>query len=160
MVNAELLFEPCEPVRTAVERLQEKLGDARLAPDTDGNLRIVLDRRPSFRGGSTHNGDAPCQGNQQLIEQLRNAHRLLERFSMSPFEVDVHQEAQAPRYQRDRRMMHLGLIAPRLQRELMLGRGATALDQLADASALPLAWADQLALEPGDSTHDKNAKMP
>jgi hypothetical protein len=104
---------------------------------------MVIDRRPNFRGGAKDRAEIMEREDAQPTVQLRNAHALLERFSMSPLNPDAHKVAKPPSCQRQRRAMHLGLISPRLQRELVLNRGSDFVNQLHDASALPLAWADQ-----------------
>jgi hypothetical protein len=154
----ELLLEPCEQMAAAVERLQGQVTDGTMACSSDGNLRMVFDRRPNFRGGAKDRAEIIKRGDGQPIVQLRNAHALLERFSMSPLNPDEHSTAQAAPYQRERRAMHLGLISPRLQRELVLNRGSDLVKQLQDASTLPLAWADQAGWVAPNSTHDKVRK--
>jgi hypothetical protein len=54
--------------------------------------------------------------------------------------------AQSPRHQRARKLMHLGLIAPRLQRRIISAGEGVDTAHLADLASLPLAWADQNTL--------------
>jgi hypothetical protein len=81
----------------------------------------------------------------KLLSGLKAGHRLLERFAMSPMKPQDHGLAEAPRDQRDRRLMHLGLIAPRLQKQMLEGRFLEAGDEVLSGE-FPLAWADQLRL--------------
>jgi hypothetical protein len=159
VLSPEPLLEPCEQISAAAERLQGQVRGARMACSPDGKLRMVIDRSPKFRGGAIDTPETSNRDGGQDIVRLRDAHVLLERFSMSPLNPDAHNAAKAPPYQRERRAMHLGLISPRLQRELVLSRGSDFVNQLQDASALPLAWADHAGWISDNRTHDKSAKM-
>jgi hypothetical protein len=61
---------------------------------------------------------------------------------MSPLECGLHSRATAPPYQRQRRIMALGLLAPTLQKSILQGNSKRIPDHVIEAA--PLAWADQL----------------
>ncbi|MBA3511593.1 recombinase family protein [Sphingomonas sp.] len=156
------LLEPHEPLTSAVDRLRRHRGEGRVELGTDGMLRLILDRGPKFRGGST---DSQCPESRivgpdaKLVSRLKVGHQLLERFRMSPMNPNCHGFAEAPRDQRDRRLMHLGLIAPRLQKQMLEGRYLEAGHQFFSGE-FPLAWADQLRLaQVQNPSHDNCAKM-
>jgi len=63
---------------------------------------------------------------------------------MSPLDPSAHAQATAPAWQRQRRIMALGLLAPQLQKKMLQGSYAGALNAM--MAAAPLAWADQISL--------------
>jgi site-specific DNA recombinase len=143
------LLEPHEPLASAVDRLRRHIGEGRVESAEDGMLRLILDRGPRFTGGAAYaEGSAPELETQDanLRSRLRAGHQLLERYQISPINALHHVNAEAPRDQRDRRLMHLGLIAPKLQKHILEGRSLDpgVLGQL--RGEFPLAWADQLGL--------------
>jgi DNA invertase Pin-like site-specific DNA recombinase len=148
VVSPDLLFEPHEPLASAVDRLRRQVGEGRVEVAEDGKLRLILDRGPRFWGGAT---DSPGLASRselldvKLLSRLRAGHQLLERFRMSPVNPDHHSIAEAPRDQRDRRLMHLGLIAPKLQQTILAGGSLDNGDRCLTGE-FPLAWADQLRL--------------
>jgi len=114
-----------------------KLGDA-------GHLRLILDRQPVFRGGKDKHSQsaAVIASLSQPVELLRSAHRLLEMYSMSPIAPDSHVKATAPAWQRQRRIMALGLLAPSLQKAVLQGTYSPSVNHLL-RELPPLAWSDQ-----------------
>lgn len=144
VLNPDTLMEPHEPVAAAIDRLQPLVIPHRIA--SDGNrLRLIIDREPVFRGGRALaqrlNESAHAAG---AAELLKAAHRLLEAHSMSPLNLAADSLATAPRWQRQRRCMALGLIAPELQRAIMRGSFAGSPARL--LAGAPLAWADQILM--------------
>ncbi|HXH53185.1 MAG TPA: recombinase family protein [Sphingomicrobium sp.] len=143
VLATDALLEPFEPVSAAIDRLQHLVEPHRFAADEDG-LRLILDRQPVFRGGSASRlrgapaTASPCDG----AALLKSAHRLLEAHSMSPLDPGTHSQATAPTWQRQRRIMILGLLAPQLQKEILRGRLAMPLETL--PCGAPLAWKDQI----------------
>jgi len=68
---------------------------------------------------------------------------------MSPLNAEQHFEASAPAWQRQRRIMALGLLAPSLQKDIARGKVRWHLDQM--PQYMPLAWGDQLACAAGNT---------
>lgn len=122
------------------------MGEARLLPENDDLVRLIADRRAVFRGGAREAPPEPAKPDiVRSGEILRAAHKLLERHSMSPAGAERHSDATAPQYQRARRTLLLGLIAPDIQRGVLEGRHELPEDPIAGAP-LPLAWVDQRKL--------------
>lgn len=138
---ADALFEPNENRSARIVRLQEGLGEERLVIGAEGELRLIVDQAPKFRGGSMarepRNADVEKEAARQ---RLRMAHRLLEEHKLSPLTPEAHSLATAPTDQRSRRKMALGLLAPGLQRRWLDGSVKAAIPE----GSMPLAWADQL----------------
>jgi hypothetical protein len=149
VLNVITLLEPHEPVERAFVRLCDALLDDRLVVERQGVLRLICDQGPRFRGGkagrrgevSTHTADEDT-----LRQKLKLAHRLLEAQSMSPLAPETHALAEAPPYQRERRLMALGLLSPALQRGIAEGRLGEVLASTLLAGDMPLAWKDQAAV--------------
>jgi hypothetical protein len=136
------LLEPGETLELAVAYIAPRVLPGRSIVDRS-ELRIVIDQGPSFRGGASSGHQTKLQaGVPNAAELLREAHRLLEIHSMSPLKVSEHSEAAAPTWQRQRRIMGLGLTAPALQKRILQG-GALAARDLSFVHH-PLAWLDQL----------------
>jgi len=139
VLQPQELLEPGETLEFASTYFAPRVAPARLI--TDGNdLRLIIEQQLSFRGGQASR--APLSKSGPDAELLRRAHRLLEEYSMSPIEPFKHHEAAAPDWQRQRRIMCLGLLAPTVQKEILQGCDSCSID-VASASLLPLAWADQ-----------------
>ncbi|QNM82613.1 recombinase family protein [Sphingomonas sabuli] len=142
VVDAGALLEPHEPAAGATSRLQAHIEPHRVA--IEGNLlRTVVDRQPVFRGGRLIGRVAVEAANGDAISLLRSAHRLLREHSMSPTEPQEHRRARAPSWQRQRRVMALGLLAPAVQKAILKGKRSESLELLA-AERVSLAWADQV----------------
>lgn len=139
------LAEPHEPLEWLVQRLQERVAEGRIVSDKNGAIRLILDRTARFRGGSV--SPHPKQDKHHTAEAItslwRSAHDLLQRHSMSPLDESAHHAAAAPREQRQRRLMALGLVAPALQKELASGSLAACVETRLLLQQLPLAWKDQ-----------------
>lgn len=143
--DATTLREPHEAADILAIRLGERVRGDRVIANNDETLCLICDRRPRFRGGTPERDDA-AEGSTVdagLISMLRSAHELLERHSMSPLN-DSHSNASAPDWQRDRRLMALGLLSPSLQKQIAKGASLPIqLDRLL-LHQLPLAWRDQV----------------
>ncbi|HXH53162.1 MAG TPA: recombinase family protein [Sphingomicrobium sp.] len=141
----ESLLEPFEPLGRAVARLQPLTEPHRLVADSN-RLRLIFDRKPVFRGGRARGIDIPRSAGPIVdgASLLKSAHRLLESHAMSPLDPSAHAQATAPAWQRQRRIMALGLLAPQLQKKMLQGSYAGALNAM--MAAAPLAWADQISL--------------
>ena len=144
VIHSRALLEPYEPSESALHRLRTRMSSHRL--ETDGAVfRLIADRSAIFQWGRT--GRQPADSKEHDLpadysELLRSAHRLLAVHSMSPLGASVHLQATAPRHQRQRWLMTLGLLAPSLQKEVLRGtRPCPKIDEIAE---LPLAWVDQL----------------
>ena len=146
VLSAPALGEPHERHSSIATRLEARLTGSRVVSEDSDLIRLIADRRAVFRGGKSEGPlttVAPRDG--RLVEMLRSAHALLEQHSMSPLDPERYQEATAPEYQRLRRVMALGLLAPDVQREVLQGRRQFSADALT-SEQLPLAWADQRTL--------------
>ena len=95
------LLEPHERTETALRRLQPLVEPHRIVVD-DGGHRIIVDRKPVFRGGRATASGAAASENGDGIALLRTAHRLLDEHSMSPLDPETHAHARAPAWQRQR----------------------------------------------------------
>jgi hypothetical protein len=138
------MLEPHEPVESALERLRPLIQPNRIVAGGTG-LRIIVDRKPIFRGGKASGAEArAADGDGSVL--LRLAHRLLDEHSMSPLSPEAHVRARAPSWQRQRRLMMLGLLAPQLQKAILQGGFPGSVDAVL-SKPLPLAWADQRAQE-------------
>ncbi|MDP9421363.1 MAG: recombinase family protein [Pseudomonadota bacterium] len=140
---AEFL-EPLESAQAGAARLAK-----RVVPDSisaiDGRLRITVDWRPAARRQPSISRLSPDADGVGAL--LKDAHELLRRHSMSPMEPDVHSKSTAPTWQRQRRLMALGLLAPDLQRSMLEGRIRSLTGQLSFLA--PLAWSDQRQIVAG-----------
>jgi hypothetical protein len=146
LLHVPTLAEPHEGAVFLCARLEPRLGEARLVPDHGDLVRLIADRRAVFRGGAGEARPEPNTTDQHRSgEFIRAAHKLLERHSMSPAGAEGHGGATAPEYQRERRTLLLGLIAPDIQRGILEGRYNLPAGFVA-RSPLPLAWADQRKL--------------
>lgn len=142
VVKAGTMLEPHEPAVTAAARLQPRLEPHRLIVD-GGHLRVIIDRQPVFRGRRAIGAEAAEAANGDAVALLKSAHQLLTSHSMSPAEPETHRHARAPSWQRQRRIMALGLLAPAFQKAILQGKLTELLGQLA-AETHPLAWGDQV----------------
>ena len=140
IVAAERFLEPHEPVARAIDRLQALLAPDRIVGDAD-LLRVILDRNPVFRGGKAKAATSSSADFGEASNLVRAAHKLLERHSMSPLQSDQHINATAPAWQRERRTMSLGLLAPNIQKVMLQGKFRIPADLR--VRSLPLAWSDQ-----------------
>jgi DNA invertase Pin-like site-specific DNA recombinase len=143
VLGTDAVMEPHEPVDRAVARLQPLAGENRLVADGD-HLRLIIDRQPVFRGGKVSRCSSIPPRHADGIALLRSAHSLLAVHSMSPLEPDSHRHATAPSWQRQRRILAIGLLAPQLQKAILQGRFSQPADRLF-AEPPPLAWSDQAA---------------
>lgn len=141
VLESAAFLEPHEPLERAVARLQDQAAPDRLIEDC-GTMRLIVDRKPVFRGGKAKftGESARCEGDG--LSLLRSAHKLLVAHSMSPLTSQSHSRASAPTWQRQRRTMVLGLLAPQTQKRIANGTLAGSLDSLLRHS-FPLAWVDQ-----------------
>ena len=137
------MMEPHEPIEAVIDRLQPLVVPERVVGDVD-HLRVIVDRQPIFRGGraSSRQG-AEASNSGEAAALLRSAHALLETHFMSPMDPESNGHATAPEWQRQRRTMALGLIAPQLQKLLLQGALSASINRLL-RGPLPLAWADQM----------------
>jgi site-specific DNA recombinase len=142
VLQSNELLEPGETVEFAATYFAPRVAPARVVAD-GCDLRLVVDQCPSFRGGEA--SGVALKGIGQGAELLREAHRLLEQHSMSPLETSQHHNAAAPTWQRQRRLMTVGLLSPTIQKALMQHAFYDARDEFFN-KPLPLAWSDQLAL--------------
>jgi site-specific DNA recombinase len=141
-LNTGSLLEPHEPAGMAIQRLQPLASPDRLILDGK-QLRLIVDRQPKFRGRAA-NGTSPGSAPPKALDAaalLRSAHGLLNTHAMSPFEPHAHGHASAPASQRQRRLMSLGLLSPRIQKAILQGGFDGPMESL--LCAAPLAWADQ-----------------
>ena len=134
---ADAIREPLESIEAAALRLARRAWPGTISV-AGGHLMLTLDwgpsagRRPQI-ASHRHNDDCRVA--------LKSAHALLMQHQMSPLEPDVNSNAAAPAWQRQRRLMALGLLAPDLQRLILEGRLGSLPNQLRVHA--PLAWADQ-----------------
>jgi hypothetical protein len=141
---APAIVESHERPGSAITRLESRVVPDRLVAEGEDTLTLICERRAVFHGGARAD-DTPkpdAKQDPRLIPMLKEAHRLLEAHSMSPMNERGHSQAVAADYQRVRRTMALGLLAPRVQRAILEGRIRMSAEQLVGAE-LPLAWADQ-----------------
>ena len=133
----DAIREPLESIDAAALRLAR-----RAFPDTissiGGRLMLTVDWRPS-PGRASRIQSHPQNDDCRIA--LKSAHALLSQHHMSPLEPDAHSKAAAPRWQRPRQLMALGLLAPDLQRSILEGRRCSFPGQWRVNA--PLAWADQ-----------------
>ncbi|MFP5328551.1 MAG: recombinase family protein [Alphaproteobacteria bacterium] len=142
VLKSDSFLEPGESFQSFARLNEQRVSPDRLIGDSDNVFRLVIERTSCFRGGKRDcAGGLARSTTAELADQLRSSHELLKTHSMSPFNPDVHAFATAPAYQRQRRLMSLGLIAPALQKSILQNRVARL---PADFANLPLAWADQL----------------
>ena len=143
LLNSGSFLEPHEPMGGVVARLQPHLEGQRLIADGE-HLRLIVDRQPVFRGGKNKHSEpaAVIATLSESVELLRSAHRLLKTYSMSPIAPDSHVNATAPAWQRQRRIMALGLLAPSLQKAVLQGTYSPSVNHLL-GELPPLAWSDQ-----------------
>jgi len=146
-IAREAVVEPHERIASAISRLEQRIAPDRLVTGPDDCVTLVCERRAVFHGGSrSDNADqAKARQDPRLIPTLKIAHRLLAEHSMTPLDEGTHPHATAPKYQRSRRMMALGLLAPRIQKAVLAGKMKLTGEELM-AVELPLAWADQQTL--------------
>jgi DNA invertase Pin-like site-specific DNA recombinase len=148
ILDPDAVAEPHEPLEWLVRRLQERMENERVVSDIDGAIRLILDRAARFRGGAA-SGTGEQAGHRHsevLVTMWKAAHDLLHRHSMSPLNEQAHHAADAPREQRHRRTMSLGLLAPSLQKQLANGSSGAGVDTKLLLQQMPLAWEDQAAL--------------
>lgn len=141
VLDPSSLVEPHEQLCALAVRLCGRLKSSTLAIEGDF-LRLIHERAPQFRGGRKQAGVGSVSAASELTGQVRQAHDLLQQYAMSPLAPEQHGEAYAPTNHRDRRRMHLGLLAPAIQKQVLNGKALT----LESAHSLPLAWADQTLL--------------
>lgn len=142
VLKTDALLEPFEPMSSAIHRLQPLVLPDRIV--ADGNrLRLIIDRQSVFRGGRAMRSVSPevASASTDGAALLKAAHRLLETHAMSPLDPSAHIRATAPAWQRQRRTMVLGLLAPRLQKAILQGTRVGRMEKL--MTDAPLAWADQ-----------------
>lgn len=142
LLSAAALSEPHERLDDVAERLRKNTEPHLLIAD-DRCLRLIIDRKPVFRRGKSADfGIAATPPNSDGAALLRKAHQLLEDHSMSPLFSGGYSNAQSPSWQRQRRIMALGLLAPTIQKSVLRGAFPIRADEVF-AEPLPLAWADQ-----------------
>jgi DNA invertase Pin-like site-specific DNA recombinase len=148
VLNYSAVAEPHEPLEWLVHRLQDRLSVGRVVSDPDGAIRMIIDRAARFRGGaaSAYREQKMDHASAALASLWRSAHDLLKRHSMSPLDEFAHNVAEAPREQRHRRTMALGLLAPSVQEQLAMGTLGAGVEAKLLLEQLPLAWEDQAAL--------------
>ena len=136
VLNPAELLEPGETPEFAATYFAPRVEPARMV--NDGGLRLIVNQQPTFRGGRSSGATLKQTGDSAQL--LREAHRLLEQHSMSPLRASDQSEAVAPAWQRQRRIMGLGLLAPVLQKRILQGRATI---DVSDIHLFPLAWMDQ-----------------
>ena len=142
VLQPDELLEPGETLAFAATYFAVRVAPARIVTDRH-DLRLIVDQQPSFRGGQKSGAALAPYG--EGADLLREAHRLLEQHSMSPLDTSQHNNAAAPAWQRQRRLMAVGLLSPIIQKALMQHAFDDAPDEFFNRP-LPLAWSDQLAL--------------
>lgn len=142
--NNAAVVDVYEAPENAASRLEGQMAPDKLVVGAGGTLALICDRRAVFRGGKGADAQTPAKKRQdpKLIPMLKQAHRLLVENSMSATDEAAHPNATAPPYQRQRRTMILGLIAPSIQRRILEGRLHIRAEKLI-AAELPLLWTDQ-----------------
>ena len=141
VVHRHAFAEPHEPLARVASRIGSLVEPDRLVADDDC-VRLIMDRRPGFRGGKANGSSVAPVARGDAAALLRSAHRLLELHSISPLEPSQHIHASAPAWQRQRRQMALGLLAPALQKAILQGVLTDSAELLLNKPP-PLAWADQ-----------------
>lgn len=142
VLETDTALEPHEPHKSAVDRLRAAVAPDRIVAD-GGRLRLIIDRQPVFRGGKQLGSADPSESaSSETRVLLRSAHRLLQAHSMSPLEPATHVNASAPSWQRQRRIMVIGLLAPGLQKAMAQGSYTKSPESLF-SRPMPLAWVDQ-----------------
>jgi hypothetical protein len=138
------IVESHERLASTIVRLEGRVVRDRLVADGEHTLTLICEQRAVFHGGAGAQGapKADVKQDPRLIPMLKEAHRLLAQHSMSPMDESSHSRAVAADYQRVRRTMTLGLLAPRVQRAILEGRIRISAERLMGAE-LPLAWTDQ-----------------
>jgi DNA invertase Pin-like site-specific DNA recombinase len=144
VLQPDAVLEPGETLEFAASYFSPRLCPATCAV-VGSELRIIVDQQPSFRGGETRGAYIQPRtiDAHSAAAVLREAHRLLQEHLMSPFDACRHHLAAAPVWQRQRRMMALGLLSPSIQKTIVQGTFEGSLDGLLNTSH-PLAWADQV----------------
>jgi hypothetical protein len=138
------IVESHERLASAIVRLESRVVPDRLIAEGEHTLTLICEQRAVFHGRAGAQGAPKVDVKQdpRLIPMLKEAHRLLQAHSMSPMNKRGHSQAVAADYQRVRRTMALGLLAPRIQRAILEGRVRVSAEQLVAAEP-PLAWLDQ-----------------
>jgi DNA invertase Pin-like site-specific DNA recombinase len=143
-VDSRELLEPHEPAATAIERLKSRVDPHRLRTERH-RILVIVDRQPVFRGGTASGALVFGAQHENGIAVLRSAHRLLQEHSMTPAEPERHQQARAPSWQRQRRVIALGLLSPGIQKAILQGKAGIRVDRFM-TEPVPLAWADQKSI--------------
>lgn len=144
VLRSEYFLEPHESVSAAIDRLETLVSPDRIVSDGT-RLRLIVDRKPVFRSGKKISPGEVKMAAGEGAALLRSAHSLLRSHSMCPQAHEIHAQASAPPWQRQRKIMQLGLLAPAIQKAILQGSHPTPVECLAE-QVIPLAWADQIAL--------------
>ncbi len=111
-------------------------------------LRLQFDRRPAIRGRTLAvPQDAQSDQRAALADLVRTAHRKLCELSASPLDPDQHVNMSAPNNAWTRDRIAIGLLAPDIQKALLLGTLPVVIDAAKLLSRdLPLDWDAQRQL--------------
>lgn len=141
LIDPEEMLEPLETLERCRDRLSLRVSSHCLRVE-GSELLLTISRRPQFRGGTAERslGGISIADGERARQLLRQAHQLLRDHSMSPLRPEHHSDARAPVDQRARRLMMLGLLSPKLQKNLLAHGRPNSLARLGE---IPLAWADQ-----------------
>jgi hypothetical protein len=154
LLRAEPLFGADHP-DLALEDLQHRLGGGERAMFESKErdlVRVVLPMRLALRGGRTwivdHDGRAARRLKRQdltLAAGLKSAHRILSCQGLNPAS-SISSAARAPTNAYERKLCHLALLSPHIQRLILDGRHPDdlSLQSLIDADP-PVLWSEQEA---------------
>jgi DNA invertase Pin-like site-specific DNA recombinase len=145
VIGRAAILQPYETLKKALARLRPLAAPNQLVPDGE-HLRLIVGAQHQMLEARTGEQCEPiCRRSaQDGPTLLRLAHRLLEMHSMSPLAPETHSDARAPFWQRQRRIMALGLLSPKLQNRILRGAPPSAIEWLF-VERLPLAWVDQMS---------------
>jgi site-specific DNA recombinase len=111
------------------------------------HLQLSIDARPVRRGRTVRSKDHLLDSThrrQVLADLLRISHRKLVALGASPLQPETHQHMKAPGNLWDRDRIVIGLLAPDIQKALLLGSAPETLDpDKLVAREMPLDWAEQ-----------------
>jgi len=129
-------------------RIQHEIDPAAKIEGDD--LKISIDGRPVRRGKTLQSKVHLLDDAEQravLANIVRTAHRKLSELNASPLHPECHTEMGVPRNEWTRSRLAVGLLAPDIQKALLLGTISKALDpEILLSGDLPLDWDEQRRL--------------
>ena len=145
-------------VKAAVQMIRAHLAPGEqvlIDPSNAGLLRILLPTRLVIRGGHSwaigpdgHPIPAVAKPDAALINQLREAHAILEECDLAPEASNRWKllRAAAPKSSRQMKLVGMAFLAPQIQRAVLAGELARTpqLSRLLDGS-MPLSWSKQIS---------------